>query len=57
MASRRWLGWGAALAACALLAVVAGCDRGGGDVGASPFRNLGKRADSAVPASAARPAR
>lgn len=57
MASRRWLGWGAALAVCALVAVVAGCDRGGGDVGASPFRNLGKRADSAVPGSAARPAR
>ena len=57
MASRRWLGWGAALAVCALVAVVAGCDRGGGDVGASPFRNLVKRAESAVPGSAARAAR
>ena len=55
MTARRWLGPGAALAALLLLALGAGCDRGG-DVGASPFRNLGKRGDSAVPASASRPA-
>jgi hypothetical protein len=36
------------------LVLVAGCDSGGS--GASPFRNLGKRGDSALPASVSRPA-
>jgi hypothetical protein len=42
-----------ALAGCLLL-VLTGCDSNGGL--RSPFRNLGKRGDSAVPASAPRPA-
>jgi hypothetical protein len=37
-----------------LLLVVVGCDSGGR--GGSPFRNLGKRGDSVLPASAPRPA-
>lgn len=52
MAARRWPAWGMALVW--LLLALAGCDRGGD--GASPFRNLGKRGDSALPASAPRPA-
>ncbi|HSQ01553.1 MAG TPA: hypothetical protein VL049_30385 [Candidatus Dormibacteraeota bacterium] len=43
-----------ALAAWLLLAAASGCDSGGD--GSSPFRNLGKRGDSALPASAPRPA-
>jgi len=51
-----WPGRGAAAIAGLLLVLGAGCDRGG-DVSASPFRNLGKRGDSAVTGNAARPAR
>jgi hypothetical protein len=53
MASRRWLGRGAALVAGLLLTLAVGCDPGG-DVSASPFRNLGKRGDSTLTGSAAR---
>lgn len=56
MTARRWPGWSAALAIALLLSLAGGCDRGG-DASASPFRNLGKRGDSAVTSSAARPAR
>jgi hypothetical protein len=56
MASRRLRGWAAALAAVGLLALAAGCDRGG-DASTSPFRNLGKRGDGALAGNAARPTR
>lgn len=43
---------GMALVGCLLLVAV-GCDSAPG--GSSPFRNLGKRGDSALPASAGPP--
>lgn len=52
MTGRRWLPLGVALIGC-LLSLAAGCDSGPG--GGSPFRNLGKRGDSALPASVAPP--
>jgi hypothetical protein len=52
MTPRRWLVGGALLMVWLLLAV-AGCDSGDGS---SPFRNLGKRGDSALPGNASRPA-
>lgn len=56
MPARRWLASTAALTAALLVALAAGCDRGGGS-SHSPFRNLGKRSDSAVTTAAAPPAR
>lgn len=55
MARWRWPATGAAIAGL-LLVLAVGCDRGG-DASASPFRNLGKRGDSAVTSAGARPAR
>jgi hypothetical protein len=59
MRRRHRVGTRAVLLATLLLAGFAGCERGAGDgaAGASPFRNLGKRADADFGAARPAPAR